>query len=140
MLRRLLLLTLTSLSLTCMGGAMAAGITYPEAPGPNPDHLITPPQENSYFNMRPDCQAFRLQIDFCDNYTDFLNRHYYDPHWDGMQWCPWDVVSTIEKQSRSMACWTEYNNQNVYGVCNGWARFWEVYSGYGPGPAWGSLK
>lgn len=140
MIRRFLLLSLTALSLISISGANAAGISYPEAPGPNPDKLITPPQENPYFFVRSDGQPFSLSIDFTDNMTDFLNRHYYDPHWDGMQWAPWDVVSTIEKQERSMACWTEFNQANVYGVCNGWNRFWEVYSGYGPGPGYGSLK
>jgi hypothetical protein len=139
MIRRLLL-SLTALSFLCISGATAAGISYPEAPGPNPDHLITPPQENVYFYVRPDGQAFELQVDNTQNLTEYLNRHYYDANWEGMQWAPWNVSTTVMKQMRSMALFPEYNAANVFGVCNGWNRFFEVYSGFGPGPGYGSLK
>lgn len=131
MIRRLLL-SLSALTLLCSSGAMAAGISYPEAPGPNPDHLITPPGENQYFYMRPDGQAFRLQIDTTNNMADYLNRHYYDPSWRGETWSPWDVVTNTEKMSRSLATWTEYNSANRYRVWTGFNQLMERYSGFGP--------
>ena len=140
MIRRFFLLSLSALSFACVSGAMAAGITYPEAPGPNPDHLITPPQENPYFYVRPDGQAFKLEIDSTNNLTDYFNRHYYDPKWEGCQWTPWDCQMLVQKEERCLAMWPEYNQFGILGVCNGWHRFWEVYSGFGPGPSYGSPK
>ena len=139
MIRRLLTLTFTALSLCCANGAIAAGITYPEAPGPNPDHLITPPSENPYFYVRPDGQAYTLQIDSTNNLTDYLNRHYYDFTWRGQQWSPWDTVTNSEKLVRSTHLWPEYNEANQWHLFNGWNRAWERYSGFGPGPARGGL-
>lgn len=140
MIRRLLVLSLSALSFVCSSGAMAAGISYPEAPGPNPDHLIVPPGENPYFYVRTDGQAFSLQTDSTNNLTDYLNRHYYDYQWRGQTWGPWDMVSNSEKIARSMHIWEEYNNANQYGLWNGWNRNWERFSGFGPGPCRGSIK
>ncbi len=140
MIHRFLLLSLSALSFVCMSGTMAASITYPEAPRPNPDHLITPPQENVYFYVRPDGQELVIDLDNTNNMTDFLNRHYYDKQWDGLGWSPWDTTTIVEKQARSMSLWPEYNQFGVYGVFNDFHRFWEYYSGYGPGPTYGSLK
>jgi hypothetical protein len=140
MIRKLLFLSVSALSVACMNGAMAAGITYPEAPGPNPDQLIVPPQENPYYYVRPDKQAFVLAIDSTNNMTDFLNRHWYDRHWNGVQWSPWDAQVILRKGERCLAIWPEYNQFSQLGVCNGWHRFFEVYSGFGPGPGFGSLK
>lgn len=139
MIRRLLVLSFSLLSVMSSGSALAAGISYPEAPGPNPDHLITPPQENPYFYVRPDGQAFTLQVDSTNNMTDYLNRHYYDFAWRGEQWGPWDMLSNSEKAVRGLHLWPEYNEANQFHLFNGVNRFFERYSGFGPGPAKGGL-
>lgn len=129
---RQLLLSLSALALVCSSGATAAGISYPEAPGPNPDHLITPPQENPYFYVRSDGQPFTLQIDSTNNLTDYLNRHYYDYRWRGQVWGPYDTVTNAEKLVRLGHLWPEYNEANEYRLWTGFNKFFEKYSGYGP--------
>jgi hypothetical protein len=60
-------------------------ISYPAVPVPT-DRLLPPPQENRYFPMRVDGQAFMLDIDNTINVTDILNRTYFDPDWTGLVW------------------------------------------------------
>lgn len=129
---RQLLLSLSALFLLCSHGASAAGISYPEAPGPNPDHLITPPSENPYFYVRTDGQAFTLQIDSTNNLTDYLNRHYYDFRWRAQVWSPWDTVSQCERAVRLTHLWPEYDEANHFRLWTGFNQFLERTSGFGP--------
>lgn len=131
MIRRIVLLTVSAL-MVCASGAWAAEMAYPEAPGPNPDHLITPPGESIYFNVRPDGQPFALQIDTHANITEYLNRHYYDFNWRGEDWAPYDNVSNVEKVARLMNTWRTYNQANQYNLWNGFNQYMERNSGYGP--------
>ncbi|MBX9689122.1 MAG: hypothetical protein K2X27_20605 [Candidatus Obscuribacterales bacterium] len=135
MIRRLLTLSfIASLPLIFAGSVSAAGISYPEAAGPNPDHLITPPGENGFFPMRNDGQAFSLQIDSTNNLTDYMNRHYYDFRWDGATWSPWDTMSVSQKGVRLSHLWPEYNEANQFHLFNGFNVLMERLSGFGPGP------
>ncbi len=139
MISRFLILSLLALSIGFANGANAAGISYPEAPGPSPDTLMPVPQENPYFYARPDGQAYQLQIDSTNNLSDYLNRHYYDFKWRGQQWAPWDTASIAEKLIRSTHLWPEYNEANQYHLFNGFNQTMERYTGFGPGPARGGL-
>ena len=130
MIRRFILLSV--LALACTSGVMAAEISYPEAPGPNPDHLIAPAGESTYFNVRPDGQAFRLQIDQHANITDYLNRFYYDFDWRGEDWAPYDNVTQVEKLSRMLNTSRTYRQANQYNLWTGFNEFFERNSGYGP--------
>lgn len=130
MIRLLLLLSL--LFTTSFSACLAAGISYPEAPGPDPDHLIIPPRENPYFFVRPDGQAFTLQTDHTNNLTDYLNRHYYDFNWRGEVWSPYDNMTLVEKTSRIMGTWPDYYYATRFRTLNGWNIFWEKWSGFGP--------
>lgn len=126
------LLTLSALALLSSSSAMAAEMTYPEAPGPNPDHLITPAGEDPYFPMRPDGQAYRLQIDTHANITEYLNRHYYDFNWRGEDWAPYDNVSNVEKVARLMNTYRTWRQANQFNLWTGFNEWFEKMSGYGP--------
>ncbi|MBY0359471.1 MAG: hypothetical protein K2W82_15820 [Candidatus Obscuribacterales bacterium] len=131
--RHLFLLVIAALMFPA--NAIAApdnSISYPEAPAPSPDHLVTPPRENPYFYVRPDGQAYTIQTDHTNNITDYLNRHYYDFAWRGEVWSPYDNMTTVEKGSRLMGTWPEYNEATRFRVLNGWNQFWEKWSGFGP--------
>lgn len=112
--------------------ASAAGIAYPDAPGPDPNHFINAPVENYYFPVRADGQPVMLQTDQTVNMTDYLNRHYYDPNWRGEVWAPWDTYTVVEKGTRLMATWPAYHAATQFRFWTGWHTFWEKWSGYGP--------
>lgn len=112
--------------------ATAATINYPDAPPPDPNHVIVPPHENSYFYVRPDGQAEMIQTDSSCNYTEYMNRHYYDFNWRGEVWSPFDSVTQGEKGLRSLSTWPEYYAATQARIFTGWHTFWEKWSGYGP--------
>lgn len=138
MIRQTFLLALSAFLLST-ASVSAAGISYPEAPGPSPDKLISPPEENPYFYIRADKQAFSLQVDSTNNFTDYFNRHYYDYAWRGEQWSPWGACTIPEKLIRSCHLWPEFNEANQYHLFNGVNKFFERFSGYGPGPGKGGV-
>lgn len=106
---------------------------YIEEPHSSPrGRLITPPGQNPYFPVRDDGQDFVLNVDTTVNLTQALNRFYYDPKWRGEEWVPFDQVSAIERATRMMSTWKEYNEFSTLRVLNGFHIFFEKYSGYGP--------
>lgn len=106
--------------------------SYPPAPMPNPDRLVVPPQEQQFFPIRPDGQPFVLNQDVTVNLTDSLNRYYYNPHWRGEDWGPFNQYWIIERTVLMMPTYREYDEFSVFKVGNGFHKFFERYSGYGP--------
>lgn len=107
-------------------------LMQPPAPRPAPDNVVTPPGEEAYFPVRPDGQPFLLNIDNSVNLTDAINGFYYDPKWRGEVWAPFDQISLIERATRKMATWPEYDQANQYRKFNHVNKFFERYSGFGP--------
>lgn len=104
----------------------------PAAVMPASDILITPPGEEAYFPVRPDGQPFLVNIDTTVNLTDRISGFYYDPKFRGEVWAPFDQVSLIERATRMMSTWPEYDEFSIYRKLNGVHKFFEKYSGYGP--------
>lgn len=96
------------------------------------ERLIPPPQEMRYFPVRADGQPFVLDIDTTVNFTDSLNRFYYDPKWRGEVWAPFNQWSIAERATRLMATWPEYDEFSQYRKLNKVNKFFERYSGFGP--------
>ncbi|MFA7340516.1 MAG: hypothetical protein WC028_27280 [Candidatus Obscuribacterales bacterium] len=96
------------------------------------DILVTPPGEEIYFPVRPDGQPFLVNIDTTVNLTDKINGFYYDPKFRGEVWAPFDQVSLIERATRMMATWPEYDQFSILRKFNGVNKFFEKYSGFGP--------
>ena len=146
--RRLLILPLAALAMftTCSGASadpaqkMLADysgyqpLTMPAAPATNPDQVIVPPGENNFMELGSYGQAYYLNVDSTVNWTDVLNRSYFNPHWRGETWTPTPLYWIVERQSRLLSEWREYNEQNIYHVGNKWCQFLERFSGFGPGP------
>lgn len=107
-------------------------IPMPPPPRPDRDKLIVPPGENAFFPIRADAQAYVLNVDRTVNLTDALNRLYYEPKWRGEVWTPFDQVDTIERATRLMGTWPEYNSANIYRLFTPVNLFFEKYSGFGP--------
>lgn len=103
----------------------------PIAP-PNKDKLITPPGEEIYFPIRSDGQPFVINIDRTVNLTDALNSFYFDPKWRGEVWVPFNQFEFIERASRLMSTWPEYDEANQFRKLNRVNKFFERWSGYGP--------
>lgn len=95
--------------------------------------LVPPPGENTYFPIREDGQNYVLNVDTSVNLTQALNRFYYDPKWRGEEWVPFDQVSQIERATRMMSTWKEYDEFSQLRIFNGFHKFFEKFSGYGPG-------
>lgn len=104
----------------------------PAAPEPSPDNLVPPPSEEIYFPVRTDGQPFLLNIDTTINLTDSISSFYYDPKWRGEVWAPFDQVSLIERSTRLMSTWPEYDQFSYYRVLNGVNKRLERMSGFGP--------
>lgn len=104
----------------------------PAAPEPAPDNLVPPPSEEIYFPVRADGQPFLLNIDTTINLTDSISSFYYDPKWRGEVWAPFDQVSLIERSTRLMSTWPEYDQFSYYRVLNGVNKRLERMSGFGP--------
>lgn len=94
--------------------------------------LVAPPGENAYFPVRKDGQDYVLNVDMNVNLTRALNRFYYDPKWRGEEWVPFDQISMVERATRMMGTWKEYNEFSTLRVMNGFHIFFEKFSGYGP--------
>lgn len=103
---------------------------YPDAPQTN--RLVRPPSENPYYGTRFDDQPYYLMQDITVNYTDVLNTFYLDPAWRGEVWEPFEQFSIVEKGSRLMPTYLEYDEFSEARICNRWHKFWERASGYGP--------
>lgn len=104
----------------------------PPAPAPSSDNVVPAPSEYQYFPIRSDGQPYMLYLDKTINMTETLNRFYYDPKWRGELWVPEDPVTFPEKATRLLSTWQEYDQQNIFRVGNGLARFIEKMSGFGP--------
>lgn len=115
-----------------IGTTVPENLSYPAAPAPPHDKLVPPPGENQYFFTRPDGQPFLLNIENTVNLTDYLNRFYYNPSWDGEVWAPVDFYTFPERASRTMASWPEYSEFGELRVLNRVHRFIERASGFGP--------
>lgn len=94
--------------------------------------LVPPAGENSVFPVRDDGQQYLLNIDTTVNMTSTLNEFYYNPSWRGEVWVPFDQFTLIEKATRKMATWREYDEFSELRVFNIWHKFWERLSGFGP--------
>ena len=57
--------------------------------------------------------------------------------WRGYEWSPYPTYWIVERESRMMFLWPDYDEQNIYGLGNRWCKFLEKFSGYGPGPPGG---
>ena len=105
---------------------------YPHAPPAPKDNLVPPPSMNQYFFTRTDGQPYYLNIDSTANMTDAINRFYFNIGMEGEQWAPADFNSTLERSSRLMATWQDYDQMNWWHQLNGVSRFLERASGFGP--------
>ncbi len=129
---RFALIALVACLLLIPLGATAAGISYPDAPGPDPNHFVNSPAENTYFYARADGQPVMYLTDATCNMTEQINRLYYDPNWRGEVWCPFDNFTLVEKGTRLMSTWPGYHAATQFRFWTGWNTFWEKWSGYGP--------
>jgi hypothetical protein len=96
------------------------------------EKLISPPGENPYYPVRQDGQPFILNVDTTVNLTAALNEFYWNPKWRGEVWSPFDLPETIERASRLMTTWPEYDSENMFRIGTRPAQWLERYSGYGP--------
>jgi hypothetical protein len=110
MIRRLLMVPLTALTLTLTttgSGAFAADelppLPMPAVAMPAPTHLTLPPGENTYFPLGEHGQAYYLNMDGTVNWTDIINKTYVSPYWRGEDWSPYPTYWLTEHQSRLMA-------------------------------------
>jgi hypothetical protein len=99
---------------------------------PNPNNLVAPAGETRTFPIRGDGQPYVLAEDISVNLTQALNSYYFDPKWRGEEWGPFNTYWIVERQARMMPTWHEYDEFSIFRVGNGWHKFWEKYSGYGP--------
>jgi hypothetical protein len=104
----------------------------PSAPLPGPNSLVPPPGEDPYFPIRADGQPYVNNIDTRVNMTDWVNHYYFDPHWRGENWTPFDSFEIVERLVRRMALWEDYDQQTEGRVGNHIAKFFEKWTGYGP--------
>lgn len=95
-------------------------------------YKVTPPGENNYYPIRDDGQDFVLNVDTSVNLTPALNKFYYDLKWRGEVWSPFDQVSMIERQTRLMSTWKEYDEFSELRKLNIIHKFFERASGFGP--------
>ena len=130
----LTLLAFAALQMSWVESAQARRDNLPEPAAVEApvDLLVTPPGEEAYFPVRPDGQPFLVNIDTTVNLTDKINGFYYDPKFRGEVWAPFDQVSLIERATRMMSTWAEYDQFSIYRKFNGVHKFFEKYSGYGP--------
>lgn len=92
----------------------------------------TPPGEYSYFAVREDGQKYGLNVDTSVNLTTAINRFYYDLKWRGEVWSPFDQQTLIERQTRLMSTWKEYDEFSELRKLNIIHKFFERASGFGP--------
>jgi hypothetical protein len=137
MIKRLLMMPIIALILTttCSGTYAARRmqpLSMPPASMRNPDYLVTPPGENQYFFLGAQGTPYYLNIDETVNWTDALNRTYFNPRWRGEDWTPLPFYWIVERQCRLLSSWDEYNEFSIYHVGNKFHQFFEKYSGFGP--------
>lgn len=94
--------------------------------------LVSPPGEEMYFPVRDDGQDYIVNLDTTVNMTQALNEFYYDPKWRGEVWAPFDQYTLLERASRRMGTWKEYDEFSKLRIFNKWHKFWERASGFGP--------
>jgi len=99
---------------------------------PARDRLVSMPGESHYFPTTSDGTPVVLDLDTNVNLTDSLNRFYYDPKWRGEVWVPFNQWSLIERATRLMSTWPEYDEFSQYRKLNHVHKFFERYSGFGP--------
>lgn len=121
-----------SLEMKDLVAAKQPQLNAPPARLPSPDNLVVPAQENAYFPIRSDGQAYVLGIDQTVNWTQALNDYYFDPKWRGETWGPYPQYFVVERAVRMMPTWQDYDQFSILRIFNGWHKFWEKYSGYGP--------
>lgn len=98
----------------------------------SPDRAYKMPGEASQFPTNADGSPFVLDIDTTVNFTDALNRFYYDPKWRGEVWVPFNQWTVVERATRLMSTWPEYDEFSQYRKLNHVHKFFERYSGFGP--------
>jgi hypothetical protein len=98
----------------------------------SPDRVYKMPGEVSQFPTNADGSPFVLDIDTTVNFTDALNRFYYDPKWRGEVWVPFNQWTVVERATRLMSTWPEYDEFSQYRKLNHVHKFFERYSGFGP--------
>ena len=99
---------------------------------PSRERVIQMPGETHFFPTNPDGTPFVLDIDTTINFTDSLNRFYYDPKWRGEVWVPFNQWTIAERATRLMSTWPEYDEFSQYRKLNHVHKFFERYSGFGP--------
>ncbi|MCC7530759.1 MAG: hypothetical protein IT342_19710 [Candidatus Melainabacteria bacterium] len=104
----------------------------PAAVSPSPEKSIAMPGEVNFFPTNPDGTPFVLDIDTTVNFTDSLNRFYFDPKWRGEVWVPFNQWTISERATRLMATWPEYDEFSQLRKLNHIHKFFERYSGFGP--------
>jgi hypothetical protein len=90
------------------------------------------PGEAFQFPTNSDGSPFVLDIDTTVNFTDALNRFYYDPKWRGEVWVPFNQWTVAERATRLMSTWPEYDEFSQLRKLNHVHKFFERYSGFGP--------
>lgn len=113
------------------GKKLAQNFRHADA-APSRDRAVLPPMEMQYFPVNPDGTPIVLDIDTTVNFTDALNRFYYDPKWRGEVWVPFNQWSISERATRLMSTWPEYDEFSIYRKLNHVHKFFERYSGFGP--------
>lgn len=99
---------------------------------PSADRLPRMPGEAFQFPTNSDGSPFVLDVDTTVNFTDALNRFYYDPKWRGEVWVPFNQWTVAERATRLMSTWPEYDEFSQYRKLNHVHKFFERYSGFGP--------
>lgn len=96
------------------------------------DKLISPPGEEVYYPVRNDGQPFVLNIDQTVNLTRAINQFIWNPRIEGEVWTPFDQPELIERASRLMTTWPEYDEANIYRSFTRVNKYLERISGFGP--------
>ena len=96
------------------------------------DKLISPPGEEVYYPVRNDGQPFVLNIDQTVNLTRAINQFYWNPAIEGEVWTPFDQPELIERASRLMTTWPEYDEANIFRSFTRVNKYLERMSGFGP--------
>lgn len=96
------------------------------------DKLISPPGEEVYYPVRNDGQPFVLNIDQTVNLTRAINQFIWNPRDEGEVWTPVDQPELIERASRLMTTWPEYDEANIYRSFTRVNKYLERISGFGP--------
>jgi len=99
---------------------------------PGPDKLVAPAGETTTWPIRGDGQPYILSVDQTVNWTECLNEYYFNPKWRGETWGPFQMEWIPERAVLMMPTYQDYDQFSIYHIFNGFHKFWEKYSGYGP--------